>query len=85
MDSTILKVVGAIMGFVILQLLWSLVFKAGNAVRRAIPEGKGSEIAHRLVLWIFGLGFVAVVFVSCVEGISDDPGYYDEPSYRGRR
>lgn len=84
--SILLKIAGAVIGFLIAQTIWSLIFKAGSAARRAIPEGKGAEIAHRALMWVFGFGFIAVVVVSCVGGLlNDSPTEYGEPAYRGRR
>ncbi len=86
MDASILlKFAGVIIAFVIIQMLWSLVFKAGNAARQAIPEGKGAEIAHRTLMWVLGLGFIIFVLASCVGSLGGSSGDFDEPAYRGRR
>ena len=84
--NLLLKIAGGIIGFVILQVLWNLIFKAIGKARQAFPEGQLSEFALRTMWVVMGLCFVVFVMVSCVDGaLNSSSGDYDEPAYRGRR
>jgi hypothetical protein len=84
-DNLILKIAGVIIGFVILQVLWNLIFAAIGKARQAFPEGQLSEFSLRAMWVVGGLCFVVFVMASCVDGaLNSSYGDYDEPTYRGR-